>query len=141
MAEVFGIVATAISLARLVISGAKALYGTISGPHDVTKIRADVDTLSEFVQSLQQELEKLASNPALCEPQRQILEQTLDENYHACHEAKDKLEGLTPHSADTQTSWLDRLKLLFRGNEIAKLQGRLQSCKSEQTNIALNFSH
>jgi copper chaperone CopZ len=143
MAEGIAFATSAISFIGFFFSGVRLLVRTISCTHDVTKIRANIETLSGTIQSFKQELKKQTSNEALPEEQKLMLHKikdTLESCYHACNALKDKLDKLTRHSTNSHTSLWDRLKWQIHEKEITALQNNLESYKS-LTNIVLSFSN
>lgn len=146
MADGLSIAASVITVAGLAYSSSKMLYQTISDIHDAPEtfvhLKTDVETLSQTIHFLHQELEKKETDVALSEAQKSNLREikpTLKACRSACDAFKGKIDKFMRHSKDGHISLRDKLKLQFHDKEIGAFQARLGSYKSTLT-IAINFS-
>lgn len=146
MADPLSITASVIAVARLAYLSTQTLHQTISAIHDAPEVFAhletDIETLSETIRSLQQELEKKDADVGLSDAQKSNLREikpALKACHVACNAFKGKVDRVMRHSKDGHTSLWDRLKLQFQEQEIGAFQARLASYKSTLA-IALDFS-
>jgi hypothetical protein len=145
MADGLSIVASAIAIAGLAYSRCRTVHEVISNIHDAPEVLLDlksgVETLSQFIQSFSEELNKRESDAALSESEKLILGR-IEPSLKVCHKACDafskKIDKLTRHSTNGHVDTRDRLKFSFMKKNIADFKTSLESHKSTVI-IAENF--
>ena len=135
-----------IAVVTVAYSSSKTLFEVVEGIRDAPKtfedLRTDLGALQEVLGLLGARLDPGGQGGTFSEAQVSCLEHLatpLRACSDACSEFKLKLDGMTRHSTDTHTSLRDRIKSLFKDEEIKTFRFKLASYKLTLS-IALGFA-